>query len=191
MDDFQLFTEDFIDDRKSQYMSLKNGENKIRLLCKPIQGWEQWNKDKKVFRYREQPTEIMDEQKPPYKFASFIVWNYNESKIQILNIKQSGILKAIGVLSKDANWGAPFFYDLIISRQGEGKTTRYNVIPVPPKDVSNEIIQAFINKPIYLDALYDGKDPFSPVHKDFTPGIFRKDQLKVVQFQEVKHAAAF
>ena len=191
MSEFQLFTEDFIEDRKSQYMSLKKGENKIRLLSRPIQGWEQWNKEKKVFRYRDQPTEIMDEQKPAYKFASFIVWNYNESKIQILNIKQAGILKAIGVLSSDPNWGAPFFYDLRITREGDGMTTKYNVIPIPPKELSNEIVQAFIEKPIYLDALYDNKDPFATSHKQFTHGIFKKEQLKVVSMEEVKHAAAF
>jgi hypothetical protein len=190
MSEFQLFTEDFIEDRKSQYMSLKKGENKIRLLSRPIQGWEQWNKEKKVFRYRDQPSEIMDEQKPAYKFASFIVWNYSESKIQILNIKQSGILKAIGVLSSDPNWGAPFFYDLRITREGEGMTTKYNVIPIPPKELSNEIVQAFIDKPIYLDALYENKDPFASSNQKFTHGIFKKEQLKVVSMEEVQHGAA-
>jgi hypothetical protein len=144
------------------YMKLMDGENRIRILSRSIVGWEDWQ-DKKPIRFKmnEKPLKPVDPTKAIKHFWSFVVYNYNENEIQILQINQAGIRKAIENLSKDEDWGAPFFYDLKIMKKGEGKETEYAVNPVPHKPVDSAIENAFHNRPINLDALFENVDPFA------------------------------
>jgi hypothetical protein len=144
------------------YMKLQDGENRIRVLSRSIVGWEDWQDKKPVrFQMHEKPTKSIDANKPVKHFWSFIVWNYSEQQIQILQINQAGIRKAIENLANDSDWGAPFFYDLKIVKKGEGKETEYSVNPVPHKAVDSSIENAFHDKPINLDALFCNADPFA------------------------------
>src|SRR5690606_20654859 len=76
------------------YMKLQSGENKFRILSKPIIGWLDW-KDNKPYRFRikERPEKPMGD-KPVRHFWAFIVWNYNAEAVQILEITQATIQKA-------------------------------------------------------------------------------------------------
>lgn len=142
------------------YMKLQDGENKIRILSKPIVGWLDW-KDKKPYRFhmKNKPEKPLD--KNPIKhFWAFIVWNYNEQAIQILEITQQTIQTSIANLSKDEDWQSPFDYDLKISKKGRDLETKYSVVPLPKKPVTDEIKQAALDKPCYLDALFSGGDPW-------------------------------
>jgi len=144
------------------YMKYVDGENRIRILSRAIVGWEDWQ-DKKPIRYRfnEKPLKSIDPDKAIKHFWALVVFNYNENQVQILQINQAGIRKCIENLSKDEDWGQPYFYDLKIIKKGEGKETEYAVNPVPHKPVDARIEQDFINKPINLDALFDNSDPFA------------------------------
>ncbi len=116
-------------------MKLQDGENKIRILSKPIVGWLDW-KDKKPYRFamKSKPEKPMD--KNPIKhFWAFIVWNYNDQAIQILEVTQQTIQAAIGNLSKDEDWGAPFEYDLKITKKGKDLETKYGITPSPKKSL--------------------------------------------------------
>jgi hypothetical protein len=142
------------------YMKFQDGENRIRILSKPIIGWLDW-KDKKPFRFRfkERPEKPLD--KGPIKhFWAFVVWNYAAQAVQVLEITQATVQKSIQDLSKDNEWGAPFFYDLKITRKGKDLDTEYSVTPSPKKDLSEEIKKAALEKPAYLEALYEGADPW-------------------------------
>jgi len=142
------------------YMKLQDGENKLRILSKPIIGWLDW-KDKKPFRFRikEKPDRPME--KGPIKhFWAFLVWNYEAQAVQILEITQATIQKTIQDLSKNEDWGAPFGYDIKITRKGKDLETEYSVMPSPKKDLSDQIKKAALEKPAYLDALFDGTDPW-------------------------------
>lgn len=142
------------------YMKLQDGENKVRILSKPIIGWLDW-KDKKPFRFKmaNKPDKPME--KGPIKhFWAFLVWNYDDQSIQILEITQQTIQKAIQDYSKNDEWGAPFFYDLKIIRKGKDLDTEYSIMPSPKKDLSEEIKKAALEKPANLEALYDGADPW-------------------------------
>lgn len=145
----------------SDYMRFEKGENKFRILSRPIVGWEDW-KDKKPLRFtmKDKPTAPIDPTKAIKHFWAMIVWNYATKKIQILEIAQKGVQSKIKNLAKDEEWGNPFGYDLKVIREGEGMETEYSVNPSPHKPVSEEILAAFIARPIYLPALYEGKDPF-------------------------------
>jgi len=143
------------------YMKLQDGENRLRILSKPILGWEDW-KEKKPVRYKmnEKPAVSIDPEKPMRHFWAMVVWNYADSQIQILQICQAGIRKAIENLSKDEDWGAPYGYDIKIMRKGESINTEYSVNPVPHKPTDPTIEKAFKDRPINLQALFSNADPF-------------------------------
>ena len=153
----------------SFYMKLQEGENKIRILSSPVFGWEDWH-DKKPVRYKfnEKPLKPFDATKPVKHFWAFIVFNYTEEEIQILSLTQSTVRKQIEALSKDADWGSPFEYDLKIIKTGKDKETKYNVNPLPHKPVHEYIINQFHDRPCNLEALFTGEDPFSRHWSSFT-----------------------
>lgn len=159
--DFNFLPQDYeAPQGASSYMKLQDGENKIRILSKPIIGWLDW-KDKKPYRFRmnNRPEKPMGDS-PIKHFWAFIVWNYADQAIQILEITQATIQKSIQNLSKDDDWGAPFFYDLKISRKGKDLNTEYTVTPSPKKDLPDEIKKAALEKPANLEALFEGADPW-------------------------------
>lgn len=153
------------------YLKLQDGENRIRILSRPIVGWEDWNEERKPVRYKmnEKPAKPFDASKPMKHFWAFIVWNCNESQIQIMHITQATIRSCLESLSKDSDWGSPFEYDIKINKKGEKMETEYTVNPVPHKPVSQEILKAFKDRPIQLEALYEGLDPFATGYKCYTP----------------------
>ena len=145
----------------SNYLRLEKGENRFRILSKPILGWEDWE-NKKPLRFRRdaKPEKPIDPQKAIKHFWAFIVFNYFKNEIQIMEITQKSIQGAIEQLSKDSDWGSPFTYDIKIIRGGDGMETEYTINPVPHKPVAAEVLEAFRNKPCHLEALYLGDDPW-------------------------------
>lgn len=142
------------------YMKFQDGENKFRILSKPIIGWLDW-KDKQPYRFRmnAKPDKPMTD-KPIKHFWAFIVWNYEAQAVQILELTQSTIQKTIQNLSKDEDWGAPFDYDIKVNRKGKDLDTEYSVTPSPKKPLDETIKKAALDKPCYLEALYEGADPW-------------------------------
>lgn len=162
------------------FMKLQDGENKIRILSQPILGWEDWeNKKPFRFKYYEKPERSIDARKPIKHFWSFIVWNYNEGQIQILHVTQASIRKALQALCNDKDWGAPYFYDIKITKSGKDMETKYNMVPLSHKPVSNEIIEAFNDRKCCLDAMFDNMDPFDNIYARYTPGIFKESDLNI------------
>ena len=145
----------------NNYMKFDKGENKFRILSAPILGWEDW-KDNKPLRFPmdKKPSAPVDPSRPIKHFWAMVVFNYNEEAIQILEITQKTIQNAISSLAKDADWGSPLGYDIKVIKTGDGMETEYQVNPVPHKPVSQEIQDAYMEKPVVLEALFEGKDPF-------------------------------
>lgn len=144
------------------YMKFKDGENRFRILSRPILGWLDW-KDKKPLRFRlnAKPEKPVDPKQAIKHFWAFVVWNAAEAKVQILEITQVTIQAAIQSLSKDDDWGNPFEYDIKVKRSGSGLETEYSVNPAPKSKLSDEAKSALERMgKINLDALYEGGDPF-------------------------------
>lgn len=154
------------------YLKLQDGETKIRILSHPILGWEDWI-DKKPVRYKmnEKPEYPQDLERPMKHFWAMIVWNYTEQKIQIFQVTQATIIREIESLVNDSDWGTPFHYDIKIKKTGKDMLTKYTVTAVPHKAITQEIKSAYEAKPIYLDALFYGADPFQ-VGGTYTEGCF-------------------
>jgi len=108
--------------------------------------------------HKQDVSEIGDE---PKHFWAFVVWNYKDEKVQILEVTQKGIMKAIRNLVNDEDWGDPKNYDLVVTREGEGLETEYSVNPKPKTELDKGIQVFYKDLNINLEALFDGDDPFS------------------------------
>lgn len=159
------------------YMKFQEGENKFRILSRPIIGWEDWQ-DKKPIRFQmhEKPLKPIDIKKPIKHFWSMIVWNYNEQEIQILHLTQSTIRKSLESLCADSDWGAPYFYDLKVIKSGEGIETEYVLNPLPHKKLDPAIIERFNERRCNLDALFYNEDPFAKEQMSYTEGVFSEKE---------------
>ena len=152
------------------YMKLIEGNNSFRILSSAIVGWEYWTKDKKPVRsktpfeetpnIKKNPKTGQDE--PVKEFWAFVVFNYHVGKIQILEITQKTIKSGIQSLIDNPKWGDIFKYDVVITKTVTGDKTTYQVIAEPPVGETKEsIVEEYKGMKINLEALYDGKDPFS------------------------------
>jgi len=149
------------------YMRLVKGENRIRILSDSIQGFEWWidtsdgRKPKRVRPDENIPVGELPADEKPKHFWAFVVWNYGKESVQILEITQKSIMKAIMTLYKNKDWGEPQGYDLTIIREGDGLETKYTATPSPKKKLVKDIVGAYAKTKINLEALYDGEDPFA------------------------------
>ncbi len=179
----QFLPEDYIAPRSGggYYTKLNNGVNRIRILSAPVMGWQEWI-DNKPVRYRmdEKPVKWHNKTRKGDHFWSFIIWNYQEKMIQVLQITQVSIRKVIESLSKDSTWGSPFFYDITITREGEGKKTTYTIHPLPRKTLDPYIQEAFEENRCNLDALFDSNDPFG-LWDSYTDGVFTQEEANCTE----------
>ena len=161
------------------YFRIQDGENKIRILSAPVLGWEDWEGNKPIrFRFESKPAKAIDPKKPVKHFWAMIIWNYQDEKIQIAHLTQASIRSSIEALSKDKDWGLPYFYDIKIIKSGEGKETEYTINPLPHKELGRKVKEEFDKMPVNLEALFDGADPFSLAWDETTKGIFSKEDLE-------------
>jgi len=149
------------------YFKFQQGENNFRIMSSAIVGYEYWNSSNKPVRLREmwkkRPADIRIESNGSYRtnhFWAFVIWNYETNSIQIMEITQRTIQRAIKALVDNEKWGDPKSYDITITKTGEGLETEYSVMPNPKSEVQKEIQEKFNAKSINLEALFEGKDPF-------------------------------
>lgn len=152
----------------SKYTKLEQGENRLRIMSSPILGtiaWEQTEEGRRPVRVRMGVPVTTGKSVDPESvrhFWAMKVFNYKDKAIQVWEVTQKSIQKTLKSLAKDEDWGSPVDkYDIVIVRTGEGMETRYEVLPKPAKETSQEVLEAFRETPINLEALYDGADPFA------------------------------
>lgn len=170
----------------SNYLDkLEQGDTKIRILCKdPIAGWQEFeeraDKSRKKHCYPlNPPPENTITGKLKY-FCANIVWNYNVSMIQIMSIDKSGLISELNKLNEDADLGGICNFDIKLNRTGEGIGSRYSLKAMPPKPLERFIKEAFLRKPIYLDALLTCEDPFIPnLNMERTRAFFEEDTMSI------------
>ncbi len=153
----------------SNYMRFQDGENNFRVLSSAVVGFEYWNTQNKPVRSKDGwnliPEDIKFDEDGGFKishFWAFAVYNYDERKIQILEITQKKVMKAIKALVDNPKWGNPQSYDICVTRTGKGFETDYVTMPSPHSELNPEIEQLYKNLTINLEALFEGTDPFLP-----------------------------
>ena len=142
------------------YAKINLGENRFRICSKPILGWEGW-KEKKPYRFpfAKKPEAVFDQ--PVKHFWAFVVWDYSDKTLKVLEITQATVQTAITDIARSQDWGNRWEYDIKITKTGQDKNTKYSVLPAPKAKVTEEVYKATLEKPVWLDALFlkDG-DPF-------------------------------
>lgn len=163
------------------YMKLQQGKNKFRILSEAIVGTEIWEEDsdgnKKPVRFRPDDSIPVDKYDTgdARHFWAFVVYNRNADKIQILEITQKTIQRALKALAEDEDWGNPQNYDITITRKGEGMDTEYTVMPGQKSEISDEIKKEYKEADINLEALFDGEDPFASSKSEVVTGKDEED----------------
>mgnify|MGYP001592665758 CR=1 FL=1 len=152
----------------SNYMKFSEGENTFRILSSAVIGWEYWTEDNKPIRSKIALTKIPDDIKMDENgdiqvnhFWAFTVWNYEEKRIQILELTQKGVMKTMQGYIKNEKWGQPNGYDFVITKTGSGMATKYATSVNPHSEIPEDAKEAFLAKKINLEALFDGSDPFT------------------------------
>lgn len=135
-----------------------DGENRVRILTSPTMGYIAWTDDKKPIRIKQSETFSFSPKDRARFFWYMLVWNYEVEAIQLWDLTQSTIRKAIESLNHNKEWGSPKDYDLIINKEGSGMDTKYQVMPNPksdlPKGVKEKIEKCTLN---YTDIYSDSK----------------------------------
>jgi len=168
----------------SNYMSFEEGVNAFRILDKPIMGLVYWQdvvkedgtKGSKPIRVREgtsiNPGDLRTGKdgspEMPKFFWAMPVYNFRDKRVQILEITQKTVRKAIEALVKNKKWGNPQDYNLVVDRSGSGFDTEYIINPEPKDALDPAIIEQYKLMHINLNALYEGGDPFAG-GEDWTP----------------------
>lgn len=152
---------------EGKYMKLAQGKNRFRILAAPIIGWLGWREiggSKKPLRKHYDDAFRPDEVDPEEvkHFWAIPVWNYDAKRVQVLEITQRTVQKAIEKYSKDADYGSPTGYDIEVERTGDGLNTEYSVIAKPPRPLDDEAASAWndISVKFDLERLFDNGDPF-------------------------------
>lgn len=165
-----LFPADYkVPKSAGKYLKLTKVEDelKFRLIQKPVVGWEGW-RDKKPLRFK-----TFEETKglkfdgsqynpkgDPVHFWAFTIWNFKEERIQVLTITQSSVMNRLTQLNQDPDWGSLLNYDIKVIKEGKGKETKYIINPLPQKPVPDAALKALAEKPVDLNELFTGGDPF-------------------------------
>jgi len=93
------------------------------------------------------------------------VWNYLTSSVQVWEIGQQTIRKAIKTYADNPKWGMPTAYDIAVTRTGTGlDNTEWTVIAEPKEPMTPECAAAWddcVAAGFDLNRLLDGGDPFS------------------------------
>lgn len=149
-----------------QFMKLQDGKNKFRIMSNVIHGWECW-KDKKPTRHEGQECKFKPEEadlnqngRPNINyFWAMGVWNYEEKRIQTLQITQKTIMEPLLNYEQNPEWGDLKGYDIEVLKKKEGDKVSYIVSAIPPKPVAPEIVKAYEEAKVDLSKLFDGKYP--------------------------------
>lgn len=150
----------------------EEGTTRIRILSDPIIGSLYWvlgeggkNSPRRLKESTEEleavPAEALPDKYGNYikNFWAFAVYNYQEKKVQIMEIVQTTIQDQLYTLNEDPDWGDLKQYDIKINKI-EGDRIKYEVLPAPKTELSMEVANAYAETTPNLEALYEGEDPF-------------------------------
>lgn len=157
---------------QGKYVKFEQGDNKFRILEKPVFGWEAWtmpdteNPNGKPIRFpfKEKPTDLSEFKNKSLKhFWAMPVWNFKLEAVQVLQITQKTIQQAIESLARNEDWGSPLEYNITINQQGKDLETKYIVNPSPHTALKDDVKEAWRQvqeNGFDITRIFDGEDPF-------------------------------
>ena len=73
----------------------------------------------------------------------------------MLNLHQKKILKVLRKYAENLKYGEPTKYDVIVTKNGEGRDTEYETIVNPPEDLNSEVKEALSKVTIDIQNVYN------------------------------------
>jgi hypothetical protein len=179
-------------EKRKPYINLSklpDGEYRFRIVERPIAGWVDWMGNKPCrFRPEDEPKSSFDPTKPVRRFWALHVWSYENEGLFIMEITQSTIIGSLKNFANNSDWGDITSFDIKIKKEGALKNTKYTVSPVPHKPMSDAIKKEVTRTKVRLEALYEGKDPWTdlePSASVITPLSDRLTEDQVKRLSEV------
>lgn len=157
-------TADYTIPETSNYMKFKEGDNTFRVLSSAVTGFEYYKADNKPVRSKtefESTPDIKVVDGKPTKvnhFWSFIVWNYDAKRVQVLTITQKALMKYMKGLIDNPKWGSPRGYDFTVNKVGSGLATEYTFTATPHSPIDLAILEKYSKMSIDLEALFRGEE---------------------------------
>ncbi len=152
--------------KSEQFMKLKNGQNKFRILSPATCGYVVFDPLKKPHRrleeegaFSEQELNELGTEDKCKHFMYFLVWNYQEGKVQVLELTQQSLKKPLLDYIENEEYGNPLNYDVSIKKEGESLTTQYSLIASPPKPRAEIITEELAKIKYNQFAIIDGNCP--------------------------------
>lgn len=183
-----------------KYMKFEEGENIFRILDLAISGWEYWTDKQvdvngksetrrvpnRVKSYNEVPETYLqptDPRQRAKRFMAFKVYNYKAGEagaVQVLEITQAGIMRALEALGESKRWGDPRQYDITVNRVQTGKNAtdvEYSVVPNPKEQFMYQVEADAVR--VKLEALFEGGDPFAESGQDLSDEFLADEAKKI------------
>ncbi len=142
------------------YSELEDGENKFRILANPLPFWIVWtggNPTRLPYmvngQVTDKPAKGSGEKDSVKESWGLVVFNYKTKQIEVLEISQATIKKALIAHSSTPSWGHPKNYDINITKTGSGFKTEYAFRADPPTPISDEIAALHAETPVDLSQL--------------------------------------
>lgn len=154
------------------YAKLEDGDNKFIVLGSVVLGWSYWNTADKCIRMEEQPkttpTDIGKDregkQKKVQHFWAIPVYNLVSEKVQILEVTQKRLMKALQDLARDKDWGDPILnYQITIKKSGKGTDTTFQALPVPFRGDIEAIKQEYEESDVDMSKYFETEEKDSPM----------------------------
>lgn len=156
------------------YTKLEVWETRIRVLSKPVIGYmyyQQGDDGKRKAIHSRIPfpkwtvinpaiSKFTGKAEAPQEFWAFAVWNYGLKRVEVFELTKKVIKEAILSIHMDPDYGSPETLDIKITKTGEGKDTKYSILPSPPKPANQEILEEYEKAKINLDWLFTGDNIF-------------------------------
>jgi len=148
-----------------RYTKFEDGKSvDLRVLNTITTGWQYFNTENKPVRSRDRIINPIDIGEGKFgKYAVKHIWvltvyNYSTKQVEIANISQTIIQRALLALEQNPKWGSLLEYDITITRTNDGDRVNYVVTPNKPELFSEEI-DDITN--IDIDAYFRGENPFT------------------------------
>lgn len=151
------------------YMTFDEGENKFRVIARPVLGYELWSDSKPIRRpmgedFTQEEKNSADintytgEKGTPVHFWAMPVWNYKSKQIEVLKISQKTIQEALVEYIRDPEWGDLTDYDVIVVKKTKPKVN-YQVKPRPKAPLHKDIVSAKEHCVIEMDMYFANGNP--------------------------------
>jgi len=144
------------------WTKLRPGENKIRVLAKPVVGVSSFNVEtKQTKRFRT----FLEVDAAKYKnvkpFMACKVYNYDTGLIELFSFNQKNILYPLAKLNAiNGNYDIRDV-DIVISRDGEGVESKYTVSNLNPSEVPLKAVTLAQRVQIDFEAFFENTNPFT------------------------------